>query len=323
MLEMTIDKKIKMLSRIAESMFWMNRYVERAEGMMRMLKINYITSLDRNEKEKYNWSPVLQIFTELKETEIEKIKDNTQATLQYIITDKTNTNSIRCIITKARENARGVQDHITKEVWESINEYYQKINSKKIEDLLEAGEQLHAISTLIDESLYFYGVAEVTMPRGEGWNFMNMGKFIERAILTADILDIKFNDIEYDLHNPMDIPYWRNLLMSVSGYEYYMKSYHTGLQTQNVLDMIVMNTNFPRSILYSVKKISHIMEKITQENTDSDVNLEKIIGRLRSKIEYSDLETIAKIGLHNFLEEVIADVFNFSNKLSKVYFAYN
>jgi uncharacterized alpha-E superfamily protein len=123
-----------MLSRIAESLFWMNRYVERAEGMMRMLKINYVTSLDRNEKEKYNWSPVLQIFTELDDDAIEKIKDDTQATLLYIITDKSNTNSIRSIITKARENARGVQDHITREVWESINEYYQKVNSKRIED---------------------------------------------------------------------------------------------------------------------------------------------------------------------------------------------
>lgn len=311
-----------MLSRIAESMFWMNRYVERAAGMMRMLKINYITSLDKSDGENYNWSPVLKIFTHLDEKAIEKIKDDTLSTILYIITDKSNQNSIRSIITKARENARGVQDHITKETWESINEYYQKINSKEIEKLLKNGEQLNVISSLIDQSLYFYGVAEVTMPRGEGWNFMNMGKFIERAIQTADILDIKFNDIEYDMNNLMDIPYWKNLLLSVSGYEYYMKTYHTGLQTQNVLDMIIMNTNFPRSILYSVKKISQIMEKIALERVDGDAGLEKLIGRLRSKIEYSDLETISKIGLHDYLEEIINDIHHISSKLSKDYFAY-
>ena len=312
-----------MLSRIAESLFWMNRYVERAEGMLRMLKINFVTSLDKNESYQYNWSPVLQIFTELNEREIDKIKDDTNAALIYMITEKNNPNSIRSIITKARENARGVQDHITKEVWESINEYYQKVSSKRIEELLESGEQLYTISSLIDQSLYFYGVSEVTMPRGEGWNFMNIGKFIERAIQTADILDIKFHDIEYDLNNPMDIPYWKNLLLSVSGYEYYMKTYHTGLQTQNVLDMIIMNTNFPRSILYSVKKISHIMEKIGHERTDGDLQLEKNIGRLRSRIEYSDLESISQIGLHQYLDEIIDNVFSFSNKLSKVYFAYH
>lgn len=312
-----------MLSRIAESLFWMNRYVERAEGMLRMLKINYITSLDRSEHdERYNWSPVLKTFTSLSNDDIEKMKNDTQATLHYILTNKSNINSIRTIITRARENARGIQDHITKEVWESINKYYQKINGKKIEELLDNGEQLYAITSLIDESLYFYGVAEVTMPRGEGWNFMNIGKFIERTKQTSDILDIKFSGINYDLNNPMDIPYWKNLLLSVSGYEYYMKTYHTGLQTQNVLDMIVMNTNFPRSILYSVKKISHVMEKIAASETDADLMLEKSIGRLRSRIEYSDLDTIAQIGLHNFLQEIVSDVANFSNKLSQAYFAY-
>lgn len=312
-----------MLSRIAESMFWMNRYVERAEGMMRMLKINYVTSLDGSENESYNWAPVLKLFTALAPEKIELIKDNTQAALLYMITDKTNSNSVRSIITKARENARGVQDHITKEVWESINKYYQKVNSKKFELLLKTDEPIYAISSLIDESLYFYGVAEVTMPRGEGWNFMNMGKFIERAIQTVDVLDIKFNDISYDLENPFDIPYWKNLLLSVSGYEYYMKTYHIGLQTQNVLDMIVMNTNFPRSILYSIKKMSHILEKIVLEKGEDDMVLEKIIGRLRSRIEYSDLETISKIGLHNFLREINNDVYTFSSQLSKVYFAYH
>ena len=99
-----------MLSRIAESMFWMNRYVERAEGMMRMLKINYVTSLDGSENESYNWAPVLKLFTALAPEKIELIKDNTQAALLYMITDKTNSNSVRSIITKARENARGVQD---------------------------------------------------------------------------------------------------------------------------------------------------------------------------------------------------------------------
>jgi uncharacterized alpha-E superfamily protein len=312
-----------MLSRIAESMFWMNRYVERAEGMLRMLKINYITSLDGAEKGLYNWSSVLKIFTSLPDEKIEQIKDNTEAALIYMITEKSNPNSVRSIITKARENARGVQDHITKEVWESINKYYQKVNDRRFELLLKNDDTLYAITSLIDDSLYFYGVAEVTMPRGEGWNFMNMGKFIERSVQTADILDIKFNDISYDLENPFDIPYWKNLLLSVSGYEYYMKTYHIGLQTQNVLDMIVMNTHFPRSILYSIKKINHILEKLIIENGDDDILLEKTIGRLRSKIEYSDLESISKIGLHNFLKEIIYDVFNFSSQLSRVYFAYH
>ena len=161
------------------------------------------------------------------------------------------------------------------------------------------------------------------MPRGEGWNFMSLGKNIERAHQTADIVDIKFHDIDYNLNNPLDIPYWKNLLLSVSGYEFYLKTYPTGLQTQNVLDMILMNTNFPRSILYSVKKLSYIIDKIVIENTEEEKALIRIIGRLKSKIEYTDLATIAKIGLHQFLDDVREELYIFNNELSKVYFAYH
>ncbi|HRH58271.1 MAG TPA: alpha-E domain-containing protein [Chitinophagales bacterium] len=312
-----------MLSRIADSLFWMNRYVERAEGMLRMLKINYATSLDRSETTHYDWYAVLDIFTYLSDEEKNKIKDETQAVLKYIITDKTNENSIRNIITKARENARGLQDHITKEVWESINEYYLRLHNNRIDELLDSNQQSYAISSLIDQSLYYYGVLEVTMPRGEGWNFMGIGKNIERALQTADIVDTKFHDINYDLNNPMDIPYWKNLLLSVSGYEFYLKTYPTGLQTQNVLDMILMNTNFPRSILYSVKKISYIIEKIAVENTEAEKRLVRIIGRLKSKIEYTDLQTISRIGLHQFLDEVRDELYTFNDELGKIYFAYH
>ncbi len=255
-----------MLSRIADSLFWMNRYMERAEGMLRILKINYATSLDSNADEVYDWYPVLNIFSMLEEEQMNAIRYQTQDVLQYVIADKNNQNSIRTIITKARENARGLQDQITKELWESINEYYLKFSSNKIDNLLATNRQSYAISSLIDQSLFYYGVAEVTMPRGEGWNFMGIGKNIERAMQTADIVDMSFHDINYDLNNPMDISYWKNLLMSLSGYEFYLKTYPTGLQTQNVIDLILMNTNFPRSIFYSVKKISYIMEKLAQQN---------------------------------------------------------
>lgn len=311
-----------MLSRIADSLFWMNRYVERAEGMLRMLKINYATSLDRRGHEQYDWHAVLDIFTYLTDEEKNNIKYNTQAVLKYIITEKRNENSIRNIITRARENARGLQDHITKELWESINEYYLRLHTNRIDELLDTNQQSYAITSLIDQSLFYYGVAEVTMPRGEGWNFMGLGKNVERALQTADIVNIKFKDINYDLSNNLDILYWKNLLLSVSGYEFYLKTYPTGLQTLNVLDMILMNTNFPRSIFYAVKKINFIMEKIIKEHTLEEKKLLKQIGKLKSHIEFTDLSIIEKIGLHTFLDDLSNELNDFNNSLSKIYFAY-
>jgi uncharacterized alpha-E superfamily protein len=311
-----------MLSRIADSLFWMNRYVERAEGMLRILKINYATSLDSSVGDVYDWYPVLNNFSMMDEERMNAIRYQTQDVLQYIIADKNNENSIRSIITKARENARGLQDQITKELWESINEYYLRFSSNRIDELLSTNRQSYAISSLIDQSLFYYGVAEVTMPRGEGWNFMGLGKNIERAIQTADIVDMRFHDINYDLNNPMDISYWKNLLMSLSGYEYYLKTYPTGLQTQNVLDLILVNTNFPRSIFYAVKKISYIMEKLAQQNEKEEKALLHKIGRLKSHIEYTDLQSIQKVGLHHFLEEIRTEIYEFNYEFSKYYFAY-
>ncbi|MCB9032613.1 MAG: alpha-E domain-containing protein [Chitinophagales bacterium] len=312
-----------MLSRIADSLFWMNRYVERAEGMLRMLKINYATSLDSNTDGNYDWYQVLYSFSQMEEEKMQAIRYQTHEVLQYIILDKSNSNSIQSIITKARENARGLQDQITKELWESINEYYHKFSSGKIEHMLNTNRQSYAFSSLINQSLYYYGVAEVTMPRGEGWNFMGIGKNIERALQTADIVDTRFHDIGYDLNTPMDISYWKNLLMSLSGYEFYLKCYPTGLQTQNVLDMILMNTNFPRSIFYSVKKINYIMEKLAQLNLKEEKALLHKIGRLKSRIEYADLSFIQKVGLHPFLEEIRNEIYDFNYDFNKHFFAYH
>lgn len=310
-----------MLSRIADSLFWMTRYVERADGILRMLRINFITSLDRGND--FSWQPVLKIFTYLDDEAINKIADNSDDVLRYMVLNKENPNSIRNIVGLARENARGMQDHITKEVWESLNSFYHKVNSTQIEDAIQKDEQITMLSDLIEHCLLFYGVSEVTMPRGQGWNYMNLGKFVERSVQTVDILDVRFSNIAYDLNNPMDIPYWRNLLLSLSGYELYLKRYRGGLQSRNVADLAILTTEFPRSVLYCVIRLDRVMREMTNENLEATLQLKKIIGRLRSKVEYADMDSISDMGLHNFLAEVKSDIYNFSNALGKTYFAYN
>lgn len=234
-----------------------------------------------------------------------------------------NHNSIRNIIALARENARGMQDHITKEAWECMNEFYHQVNNLDIEKVIEQEEQVLMLSTLIDRCLLFYGVVEVTMPRGQGWNYMNLGKFIERGIQTVSILDVKFNDIHYNLDDSEEIPYYRNVLLSLSGYELYMKSYRTGLDGQNVVNMALWNTDFPRSVLYCLIRLDRIIRGMAGENMEATPQLQRIIGRLRSMVEYSDIDSISEKGLHDFLAEVKNDLYGFSNALSRSYFAYN
>ena len=312
-----------MLSRIADSQFWMTRYVERTDGILRMLKINFITSLDRTGESTFSWHPVLKVFAMMSDEKIAAFSNRSDDVLRFMITDRDNHNSIRNIISRARENARGMQDHITKETWECMNEFYHAVNSPDIDKAIENDEQITMLSKLLEHCLLFYGVAEVTMPRGQGWKYMNLGKFIERSIQTIDILDVKFNDISYNLENASDIPYWRNLLLSLSGYELYLKSYRTGLDSQNVVDMALLNTDFPRSVLYCLVRLDRTIRDMADENIEATPQLQKIIGRVRSMVAYADIQSISEKGLHNFLADVKSNLYNFSNSLTRSYFAYN
>jgi uncharacterized alpha-E superfamily protein len=161
------------------------------------------------------------------------------------------------------------------------------------------------------------------MARGQGWLFMNLGKFIERAIQTADILDVKFSDISYDMNANADTPYWKYLLMSVSGYELYLKTYRTGVQGHNVVDQMVLNIDYPRSIMYSLIQISRNFKKLRSDrNTEDHEKIDFLVGRLSSKVRYSNIELIEKTGLHTYLDEVRTELYAIGNSLNTYYFAH-
>ena len=191
--------------------------MERADGILRMLKINYASSQDHTQE--FSWKPVLKIFTYLKEDEMETLKNNTRAVLQYMVTEKENPNSVLNIVTQARENARSVQDHITKEMWQCLNDFYHAMRDDKLAVLLAKEDPITILDTLIKQGIIYFGTTDVTMARGEGNSFINIGKFLERAIQSTDILDVKFTDINTAIDKPADATYWRYLLLSISGYE--------------------------------------------------------------------------------------------------------
>lgn len=241
-----------------------------------------------------------------------------------MIADPANENSIKSILGRIRENARGVQDHLTKETWESINEFYHSVNALDLQAAIREDKQLLVLGELIHRCTHIIGVVAVTMPRNQGWHFMNLGKYIERAVQTADILDIKFGNISHDLNNPADIPYWRNLLLSVAGYELYLKTYRTGVQSQNVVDLLVLNMQFPRSVLYSLSRLSDELATFKSEIPHERLApLEKLLGRLKSRVEFSDISSISQVGLHEFLSDIRTDTYRFSNALGPVFFAYS
>lgn len=309
-----------MLSRIADSLFWMARYMERTNGILRMLRINVITSLDRDTE--FSPTSILQLYAALDAPTAAAIGENPDAVLLHMLGNKENPNAVRNLVAKARENARGAQDHLTKETWECLNAFYHAVNNPDLEKAIKKGEQIMMLTRLSEHCLLFHGVTDVTMPRGQGWHYMNAGKMIERATQTIDTLDIRFQRLDYDLERSTDVTHWRNLLLSLSGYELYLKRYRGGLPSRNVVDLALLNRDFPRSVLYCVQHLERIIKELAFNNPETSAQLLKSIGRLHAKVEYSDLETIAQQGLQPYLRETKQDFYALSNLLGQTYFAY-
>lgn len=310
-----------MLSRVASNLYWLSRYMERSDGILRILKINYASSQDALNE--FSWRPVIRIYNSPDEAVIRDIEFKSRDVLQYMITGKDNPNSIINIITLARENARSVQDHLTKDLWQCLNEYYHLVNDKRLISSLQKGDPVSVLDELIKQVMLYYGIGEVTMERGEGRSFMNIGKYLERSIQSTDILDIKFNKANSDPDLLTGTTYLRYLLLSLGAYDLYLKTYRQGFDPENVLELVVLNNDFPRSVLYSVSNIYRYFERLKQ-NKDivESKELSFMIGRLQSTIKYSTVETITQQGLHVYLGQVKKDLYGIGNALNQNYFAY-
>jgi uncharacterized alpha-E superfamily protein len=309
-----------MLSRVAASFYWLSRYIERSDGILRMLKINYASSQDSVAG--FTWEPVIHIFSGSDKELMEKLGNDSRAVLKYMVTDKDNHNSILNIITLARENARSVQEHIPKDLWQCLNEYYHTVKEPKIAGGLKKDDPISVLDVLIKQVMLYYGTAEITMERGQGRSFMNIGKYLERAIQSIDILDVKYGPLNNNPNLLTDITYWKHLLMSIGGYELYQKTYRGGLEAQNVLELIILNNDFPRSVIYSVNSIQRYFDRLKNNSNVNDYReISFHIGRLQSSIKYSSVKSISQEGLHQYLIRVKEDLYQIGNALNEYYFA--
>jgi uncharacterized alpha-E superfamily protein len=161
------------------------------------------------------------------------------------------------------------------------------------------------------------------MPRGQGWCFMNLGKFIERCLLTIEMAHAHYTKIDHHLDTSQDILFWKNLLLSLSGYELYLKAYTRDQHTMNVIDHIIFNKNFPRSLIYSLHRVNRYLNDVVDDTKmEGSDNLQKTFGRICSKVEFADINMVKEMGLPQFLHSLRNDLVNFSNQLTRIYFSY-
>jgi len=297
----------------------MARYMERTNGMLRILRTNYISSQD--EVKDFNWHTLLRNYSDAGAEEMEAIGNNSVRVMEHLLLDKQNGGSVINNITRARENGRAVQDHITKEVWQCLNDYHHLIRDKNIYTQVKSGDPVTALDSLIYQGMLYHGTVDITMARGEGFNYLNAGKFLERAILSADMLNIKLTELGYKLEAPVELPALRYLLYSLSGYELYLKSHRGNLQADFVIQQIVYNEQFPHSIAYCLKQLFRYFERLEPESLPENYKqLEFLIGRAMNNVKYSIINTSDGEGLKQFLQQTRNELVGIAAAFNQFYF---
>ncbi len=312
-----------MLSRVADGMFWLNRYMERADGMLLTLHTFYILSFDKETNDFQGYKPLLEYYTDLTKNQIVQSQYDSNFVLKYIICDNQNINSVKNLVRKARENARGSQDKITKELWEHINSLYHYMNSPDLPKKLETYEAQSIISKIKKDLLLYNGILHVTMPRGLGWCFSSIGKHIERCLQTISMTQSYYKPVNYKLEGEEDLLYWRRLLLSLSGYEQYLKSYSNISHNRKVVQHVIFNRDFSHSVMYTLELIDKYLEYLSVDNTSSEARtLQNHFGRLKSLVKFTDYYNLTNEQLEDLLNDVKTQLVQFSNDFSKLYFSY-
>jgi uncharacterized alpha-E superfamily protein len=315
--------KVNMLSRVADGMFWLNRYMERTDGMLLTLNTFYILSFDKELDNPQGYKPLLEYYTNLSKTQINEAQFDTTFVLKYIICDNQNHNSVKNLVIKARENARGSQDKITKELWEHINSLYHFMNDPDLTKNLESSEAMSILAKLNKDFLLYNGILEVTMPRGLGWCFSNIGKHIERCLQTISLTQAYFAPLNYDLEGNEDLLYWRRLLLSLSGYELYLKSYSNIPHNRKVVQQVIFNRDFAHSVIYTLGLIEIYLDHLFKDNTLSEARtLHNQFGRLKSSVEFTDYHHLTNQQLEDVLNDTKTQLTRFSLDFSKLFFSY-
>lgn len=308
-----------MLSRVADTIYWLGRYMERTNGMLQVILTQYISSQD--DASGSIWAPLLKIYGELSEDEIKLMETSSSKSLEYMIFSRTNSASAYNNVMFSRENARGIQDHITKEVWQCLNDYYHFIRNDNLTKEGAMADPVSTIDLLIRNGLLFTGTVDNTMTRGEGFTFINIGKFLERAIHSTEIIRIKMRELQTGGSESSDSMKLRYLLYSLFGFEVYLKIYKGNFTAKNALDLILYNPDFPHSIFYSMERLYKYFSRLKEESLHENFErLEYLIGRTMNNIKYSNLNESESKTLDAFLFQTRMDLFEISAAFSKHYF---
>ena len=298
-----------MLSRVADSLYWMSRYIERAENISRLLDVNLQLLLDFEDlddlKLKEHWAPIIRVtgdeelFNELYD------QADSASVTDFLTFNRKNPSSILSCMMAARENASMIRDQLSTEMWQCINQAYLFLKSNNAKQVWDSGPY-EFYKQIQDYSHYFIGLADATFSHTEGFYFMQVGKFLERAEKTSRILDIKYHILLPSLEEvggAVDAVQWAAVLRSCSAFEAYHRIYIASVNPLKVADFLVFNDYFPRSIQFCVREMDKNLHRISGCPSGEYSNpAERASGRILSELKYSTIRDAFDQGLHQYLK---------------------
>jgi len=291
-----------MLSRTAQNLFWLSRYIERAENTARLLDVTYRMSLlpSAASHQEDQWRPLLVIGNNAAEFGARYPLVSGESIVEYMGFDSMNPSSIFACVAAARENARAERSAISTEMWESLNATHLELQSKKYKDFAKDG--LRGFFDWVKErSHLFRGVTFGTMYRDDAFHFIRLGTFLERGDNTARILDIKYHQLlpeQKKNGEAVDYFQWGALLRSVSAFRAYRQAYHDTIDPQKIAELLILDTDMPRSLLYCFEEVLNTLATLTGARARE---CQRLCGEIHASLKFGRIDRIVSGGLHDFL----------------------
>jgi uncharacterized alpha-E superfamily protein len=291
-----------LLSRVADSLYWMARYIERAENVARFVGVNLHLTLDLPSYEEKQWQPIVDTTGDARGFR-ERYDNATQETvIEFLACDSRNPNSICSSIRAARENARSVREIISSEMWEQVNALYLLVRDSRHLTPDALPTYFHEVRMACHQ---FQGVTDSTMTHNEAWQFIGLGRTLERADKTTRLLDVKYFILlpsVSDVGTPYDEIQWAAVLKSVSGFEMYRKK-HGRISPPRLVEFLLFDNEFPRAVRYSIGRADRSLHAITGTPAGTfSCASEQRLGMLKSELDFGRIDATLSAGLHEFLD---------------------
>lgn len=306
-----------MLCRVADSLFWMSRYIERAENTVRLVDVTLQTILESehgSEEISYShWKPILTSLGDLDLFESQHPEKSSYDVTDFLTFSQNNPSSVFSCIASARENARMIRDQISSEMWETINRMYLFLKNTNAEKVCHE-LNFDFFQKIKEFSLLFQGITESTFPHQLGYDFIICGRQIERADKTCRILDSKrhMRDAGQPENDAIDTAQWAALLRGCSALEAYHRIYVSEVTGNHVRNLLMLSRSFPRSVLFCVNKLQLAMHAISKcAITHFSNEAERRMGLLISRLNYaseSDLQDNKADLLIRDIEDALAQI---------------